>query len=480
MANPKLFISYSWSSPQHEQIVIDLAKELRENNGVDVILDKWRLKEGHDAVAFMEKMVTDPTIKKVAIIADAAYAKKADGRSGGVGTETQIISKEVYDKQNQDKFVAVVMEKDEAGKPCLPTYYRSRIYIDLCEADKYADNFEKLLRWIYDKPLDVEPELGSPPAFLNETASVSLGTTLMYSRVISALKENKSYASGALDEYLTTFSRNLEKVRIKDFEGDFDDAIVESIESFIPYRNEAIQLFFTIAQYSPTEDNIIKLHRFFESLIPYMNRPADHTRIVRDGGFDNFNFIIHELFLYAIAIFIKMERFEEVNLLLTQQYYVANYADYGNQVMVDYCIFRNYLRSLDRRNSRLKLKRISLTSDFLEQRSKTSGLEFKHLMQADFVLFLRADYNESEYSRGWYPDTLLYIGHFSYAFEIFARSVSKAYFNKVKCLLTISKPDDLNKLMEDYRTDSRRLPRWDFQPISPFSLLGYEQLAKKP
>jgi hypothetical protein len=63
-----------------------------------VILDKWDLREGHDAVAFMEKMVTDPEINKVLIIADQIYADKADGRSGGVGTETQIISKEVYEK----------------------------------------------------------------------------------------------------------------------------------------------------------------------------------------------------------------------------------------------------------------------------------------------------------------------------------------------------------------------------------------------
>lgn len=65
--NPKLFISYSWSSPDHEQWVLDLATELRED-GVDVILDKWDLKEGHDAHAFMEKMVTDPGIKKVALV----------------------------------------------------------------------------------------------------------------------------------------------------------------------------------------------------------------------------------------------------------------------------------------------------------------------------------------------------------------------------------------------------------------------------
>lgn len=119
MTAPKLFISYSWSNAEHEQRVVDLATELCES-GVDVILDKWDLKEGHDAVVFMEQMVTNPEIKKVAIICDETYAMKADGRAGGVGTETQIISKEVYDNQAQEKFVVIVMEKDNYGKPFLP------------------------------------------------------------------------------------------------------------------------------------------------------------------------------------------------------------------------------------------------------------------------------------------------------------------------------------------------------------------------
>jgi predicted alpha/beta hydrolase family esterase len=45
MNAPKLFISYSWSNPEHEQWVLDLATQLRESE-VDVILDKWDLKEG--------------------------------------------------------------------------------------------------------------------------------------------------------------------------------------------------------------------------------------------------------------------------------------------------------------------------------------------------------------------------------------------------------------------------------------------------
>jgi hypothetical protein len=99
MTPPKLFVSYSWANPDHEAWVLKIATELCEF-GVDVILDKWYLKEGHDANAFMEKMVTDPEIKKVILICEKTYAEKADKRSGGVGTESQIISAEIYAKQD--------------------------------------------------------------------------------------------------------------------------------------------------------------------------------------------------------------------------------------------------------------------------------------------------------------------------------------------------------------------------------------------
>jgi SEFIR domain len=74
-------------------------------------IDKWDLKEGHDAIKFMEKMVTDPEIKKVIVVLDRTYAEKADGREGGVGTETQIISPKIYAKADQNKFVGVASEQ---------------------------------------------------------------------------------------------------------------------------------------------------------------------------------------------------------------------------------------------------------------------------------------------------------------------------------------------------------------------------------
>ena len=477
MTAPKLFISYSWSNSEHEQWVLDLATQLRESF-VDVILDKWDLREGQDAIVFMEKMVTDKEIKKVALISDRTYAAKADGRAGGVGTETQIISKEVYDQQEQGKFVVVIPEKDDNGKAFLPTYYKSRIYIDLSEADRYSENFDKLLRWIFDKPLDVKPELGKKPSFLEEGEHISLGTTATFKRCVEALKNNKPNAAGVYDEYCNTLVLNLERFRLSQTQEVFDDAVVRSIEEFIPFRNEAIQLFITIAQYSPTLEFIKRTHRLFENLIPYMYRP-EHVDTWRKWDFDNFRFLIHELFLYALAIFIKHDRLEQAQYLLEQQYYFDGNSNGNRDVMVSYIVFQEYLESLEARNNRLKLQRRSLRSDLLKERCNGTGIEFRDLMQADFVTFMRAEIEaKGDYCR-WYPETLLYLGHFNSAFEIFARSKSKGYFNSVKGLLGIDSVEDLKLLLISYQDGSRKRPSWDFQSINPAALVGFEQLETR-
>jgi hypothetical protein len=116
---------------------MDMATELVEK-GVRVILDKWHLRKGHDAVQFMETMVVDPEVTKVIIVSDKHYAEKADKRRGSVGTESQIMSGAIYKKADQTKFVAVLSELDDDGAPYLPTFLGSRKYIDMSSDDRYA------------------------------------------------------------------------------------------------------------------------------------------------------------------------------------------------------------------------------------------------------------------------------------------------------------------------------------------------------
>ena len=473
---PRLFVSYSWSTPKHEQWVLDLSTEL-VNSGVDVILDKWELREGHDSIAFMEKMVADPTISKVILVCDRVYADKANDRAGGVGTETQIISAEVYAKQAQDKFVAVIAEKDRTtDKPYLPIYYKSRIYVDLSESDRYAENFEKLLRWIFDKQLYIKPELGKQPSFITESNIPVLGTSVYAKRFIEGIKSDKAYARGAFDEYLTTLTENLEKFRINETNGEADDRIVDSIEAFTLSRNEFIQTIITLTQYADPDQYVLRLHRFFEAIYTYFFRPP-HINSCREDDFDNFKFIVHELFLYAVALLLRGEHIESATYLLSQPYYVSAKNAGGSNKTKNYTVLREYLRSLETRKRRLGLERLSLRADLLEQRSKTSGIQFEHLMQADFVCFLRAELTSSDHYSEWWPETLVYVTHQHNAFELFARSASKAYLIRTLKLLGVTDISAISSKLSEYASNPQSIPRWDWDSINVSSLLGFEQLG---
>jgi hypothetical protein len=227
----------------------------------------------------------------------------------------------------------------------LPTYYKSRIYIDLSESDRYAEGFEKLVRWVFGKPLYVRPEIGKPPAYVADAEIPMLGTSALAKRVIDGLKNDKAYSRGALDEYLTLFSENLERFRITSTEGEPDDRIVKSIEEFTPSRNEFISVVVALIQYGEFGVFGPRLHRFYESLIPYLSRPS-HVSTWNETDFDNFKFVVHELFLYTLSLHLRAEDFRTTGYLLAQAYYVPGNSDYGKNATVCFTVFRDHLNSL--------------------------------------------------------------------------------------------------------------------------------------
>jgi len=214
-------------------------------------------------------------------------------------------------------------------------------------------------------------------------------------------------------------------------------------------------------------------------MIPYMSKPQSISQW-NEWDFDNYKFIVHELFMYALAVLLKHDRLEQANYLLQQQYYLPGNSDHGRDVMVSFIVFRDYMRSLEYRTKRLNLRRLSLRADLLKERCAGTGIDFRYLLQADFVAFMRAEVELQDDYKHWWPETLLYLGHFNSPFEIFARSVSKSYFNKAKVLLAIEEPKDLESLLKSYQDGKRRLPRWEFNGVNPAPLLGYEHLATRP
>ena len=78
----------------------------------------------------------------------------------------------------------------------------------------------------FDRPLYVRPQLGKPPAFLTETDAFTLGTSSLSKRAVEGIKGDKSFARGAFEEYLSTFSANLDRLKIDDKSGELDEQVV--------------------------------------------------------------------------------------------------------------------------------------------------------------------------------------------------------------------------------------------------------------
>ena len=155
----KVFISYAWTNDAYQKKVIDLATRLRED-GINVILDIWDLHTGADRFLFMEKSVTESN--KVLILCNKMYKEKADNRYGGAGQETMIIAPEVYEKNEPEKFIPIIMERNLLGKEYIPQYLKSLIYIDYTDKD-IESQYKNLLYAIYGVTKDIKPRIGAVP-----------------------------------------------------------------------------------------------------------------------------------------------------------------------------------------------------------------------------------------------------------------------------------------------------------------------------
>jgi hypothetical protein len=462
---PKVFLSYSWSSPEHQNWVKELATHLRES-AIDAILDIWRLKEGDDKFKFMEQSVTDTTIDKVIIISDKKYAEKADKREGGVGTETQILSPELYEKASEigteNRIAVVLREKDEKGDPFLPTYVKSRIFIDFSDDSLYSESLEQLTRWIYGKPKEVEPKIGRPPSYILADSKIDMGTSGKQKMAMNALIKGAENAKGLCIDYFEAFAENLERFRIKEPEkGILDEKVYESIEDFLPYRDEFIDFIVKIAKFNANEEIYDEIHRFLENIINYTFWPWEQKNFT-EGSLDSFRIIINELFIYVIAILIKFEKFQQADRILNKQFYVNFKSLRINQGLYPFTIFDFSIYAPQARNHRLNQNRINPRGDLIVNRVSRKDITLQDIRQAELVLFIRSLLNSD--INNWTPYSLYFetIDLENSKLEHFERSQSATHFNNFKIVLSIDNKEELKNLIIDFEKGKLGQINWNY------------------
>lgn len=310
IAHPKVFISYAWTSDMYISKVASFAAEL-QNIGIEVLFDKFETKPGNELNYFMERCVNDETVTNVLLLLNKTYKEKADKREGGVGKETQIISEDIYNKVTQTKFIPVIFEKGENGEIYKPTYLGSTYFVDLCDPKKYDVEFQLLVKTLFGETVYRKPELGSVPEWVTQEVTFPVKKQIEFNSIKQQnnSKIQKLEYKQALDE----ICKKIIAFRTNDIAGDstFYEEYVNKYKSTMAIRNEYLQLL-TISAYVDDAEKLIAsfLEDVFNKSYDNMEQYSEIRRI-----------LLHELFIYTIAYFVKNEFFGKAGYLLGKTYF---------------------------------------------------------------------------------------------------------------------------------------------------------------
>ena len=399
--NPKVFISYAWGNEEYQHKVLSFASQL-VSDGVDVVFDKWNLTEGNDTFAFMEKCVNDSTITNVLMLLDPIYAKKANEHSGGVGTETQIISAEVYKEVTQDRFIPIIMERNDKGEICKPTYLVGRLHFDLSVPDSYDTTYQRLVKTLFGEVIYAKPELGKKPNWVSNPIIIPTKSIVAYSSLKTIQPER--VRKDSFKAFLLELGKELiDYTKVNSSINNSGDYI-----NLYDATEEIKNRFLQLIQFSPY---IFEGHKdiasFFEKTKNALENDNKYSREVVDIR-------IHEMFIYSISYFLKCDNYSAIGYLLGKTYFGKTYnTDYG-AISFDMFYSGAYQNNLDQAIRERDKKRYynGAAQHWIETISNDFCTK-KQFVFADLICFNYCIYGQTYLgSRNWFPITYVYDNEF--------------------------------------------------------------------
>lgn len=457
MKKPKVFISYSWTSSAHQDLVREWAERL-VSDGIDVVLDLWDLKEGQDKYHFMERMVTDSQVTHVLAICDKLYAEKADARKDGVGTESQIISKEVYDKVEQSKFIPIVCGFDDEGNPFLPTFFKHRIWIDFSSPEKTNENWERLIRLLFGKPLHQKPGLGKPPIYIREeTAAPSSPAAAKYITLRQAILQGKKGVGTYRRDFIDACIAFADSLRVRErpkMDG-FGERVLEDCAKLLHVRDHIVDWVLIESQAAPSDDFSEALIDTLERLRDLKSRPPEMNEW-SETWFEAHGLFVYETFLYVIAALVKTGSFGDLHNVFTSHYLMPKTERYGDKRFERFDTFRAGSQTLDAVLAPKGRRLLSPAAALVKRQAQRGDLPFGDIMQADLLALLMSLVT---LETRWYPQILHYADH-TVDFPLFLRASQHKHFRKLAAITGIESADALR---EAVRKGHERLgvDRWD-------------------
>ncbi len=414
--------------------------------GVDVILDIYDLKEGHDKNAFMEKMVTDKGVTHVLVICDKGYADKADARKKGVGTESQIISQKVYEQVEQSKFIPIVTQFGDDDRPYLPTFLASRIWIDFSSLEAINSNWERLIRLLHGKPIHEKPKLGAAPAFLNESEIPISPARAKFQSLKQAILTAKPGLAIYRKEFLDSCIEYADKLRVRERPEveNLGEKVLEDCGKLVPVRDHIIDWVLLEGEAAPSEEFSESLIQLLERLRELKARPPEVNQW-NDAWFEAHKLFVFETFLYIVASLMKVRAYDDLNNVYTSHYILPTTERFGEKRFERFDEFYAYSETLQKVLAPEGRRLHSPAAALLQRQANRNDIPFADLIQADLLTLLISYITPNTQ---WYPQLMHYARHGN-EFPFFIRASQHKNFKKLARITGIDSVDTLREKVKE-------------------------------
>lgn len=453
-----VFVSYCHKDITEEWI--DKFATALGNFGIECIVDIYDLQLGQDLPYFMEQI---KRVDKVIMLLGETYKIKANDRQGGVGTETQIISNDVYCNVEQTKFIPVVIAKDKEGNAYLPYYLETRLYTDFSNDSLFSKNIDGLIRQIHKLPKRAKPIVSEPPKRLLEK---NFG--------LSTVKITNDLDFADLSKIIISEMEKY-KCTLEEYEQEKDESIIKKIDDSKELRDIYVETIYKLFD-SPNID-MDEIICFFESCYVI---PREYNGHFYPAQNDGCHFFLQEIIIYTIAILYKKRRYKEIKQLVRATYFPKT-----DREGIKLEAFYFYLESLEHRNNRLRLNRSSLTADILMQRANVEGVEiaFEDLHLADILILILTEwfYKEKGVYCYWYPTTIAYF-RYNDCLQLKKYLVSRERFQTIKELFNVESESSFRKRYEVLQSiiiNENRTNAWLERIPSICTIIKPEELFSK-
>lgn len=212
------------------------------------------------------------------------------------------------------------------------------------------------------------------------------------------------------------------------------EEIYRQIAKYTPLRDDFL-LFFDKITTTGVDFDVDLLINFFSQIHRYTHESEVSTTY--DFQFDVYKFIILELFLSTIALFLKNGNYTLIEELLYSSYSTKTY-QYDGKALT-YKEFYNHVQYIDEYYKKLLNKDLISPFGTLLYERASSFITQNYLIEADFICYYVGELNNV--NGHWYPVTYVYATKTS--FNFFKQIKSKRYFEKVKGIYGVTTPEDL-------------------------------------